>query len=99
MLAGVARGIAKATVFGLANPEAAVRIHWKLYPASKPQSGDDANMGARPLRRAIQKYVEDPVSELLIQSRDERVEAIEIRVGPDGLTVVARETEPIGLES
>jgi ATP-dependent Clp protease ATP-binding subunit ClpC len=63
------------------------------------QSGDDPNMGARPLRRAIQKYIEDPVSELLIQSRDERVEAIEIRVGPEGLTVMARESEPIGLES
>ena len=56
-------------------------------------------MGARPLRRAIQKYIEDPVSELLIQSRDERVEAIEIRLGPEGLTVEAREPEPIGLES
>ena len=44
VLIGVARGIAKATVFGLANPEAAVRIHWKLYPASKPQSGDDAKL-------------------------------------------------------
>src|SRR5205807_977001 len=38
VLIGVARGIARATVFGLANPEAAVRIHWRLYPASKPQS-------------------------------------------------------------
>jgi NitT/TauT family transport system substrate-binding protein len=37
-----ARGIAKATVFGLANPEAAVRIHWKMYPQTKPQGVDDA---------------------------------------------------------
>lgn len=44
VLVGVARGIAKATVFGLANPEAAVRIHWKLYPASRPQAGDDARL-------------------------------------------------------
>ena len=42
MLVGFARGIAKATVFGLANPEAAVRIHWKMYPETKPQTGDDA---------------------------------------------------------
>ncbi|HEU5249568.1 MAG TPA: ATP-dependent Clp protease ATP-binding subunit [Thermoanaerobaculia bacterium] len=68
-------------------------IEWLLQ-----QSGDDPNMGARPLRRAIQKYIEDPVSELLIQSRDERVESIEIRVGPDGLRVLARETEPIGTD-
>lgn len=42
VLVGFARGIAKATVFGLANPEAAVRIHWKMYPQTKPQSGDEA---------------------------------------------------------
>ena len=65
-------------------------IEWLLA-----QSGDDPNMGARPLRRAIQKHVEDPVSELLIAARDERLEAIEVRVGPDGLRVAAREGEPI----
>jgi ATP-dependent Clp protease ATP-binding subunit ClpC len=68
-------------------------IEWLLL-----QSGDDPNMGARPLRRAIQKHIEDPVSELLIQSRDERVEAIDVRVGPEGLRVLARESEPIATE-
>mgnify|MGYP003290483078 CR=1 FL=1 len=68
-------------------------IEWLLQ-----QSGDDPNMGARPLRRAIQKHIEDPVSELLIQNRDERVEAIEVRVGPEGLRVLAREIEPIATE-
>jgi NitT/TauT family transport system substrate-binding protein len=42
ILVGFARGVAKATVFGLANPEAAIRIHWKMYPETKPQTGDDA---------------------------------------------------------
>ena len=42
VLVGFARGVAKATVFGLANPEAAVRIHWKMYPETKPQTGDEA---------------------------------------------------------
>ncbi len=65
-------------------------VEWLLA-----QSGDDPNMGARPLRRAIQKHVEDPVSELLIAARDEKLEAIEVRVGPEGLTVIAREPEPI----
>ncbi len=32
---GIARGIAKATHFAVTNPEAAVRIHWKVYPESK----------------------------------------------------------------
>src|SRR5947208_13193806 len=65
-------------------------IEWLLA-----QSGDDPNMGARPLRRAIQKNIEDRVSEILIASRDEKPEAIEVRVGPEGLTVIAREPEPI----
>ena len=66
-------------------------IDWLLA-----QSGDDPNMGARPLRRGIQKYIEDPVSELLIQSRDDRPEAIEVRLGENGLTIAARESETIG---
>jgi len=65
-------------------------VEWLLA-----QSGDDPNMGARPLRRAIQKNIEDPVSELLIAARDERLEAIEVRVGPDKLRITAREGEPI----
>ncbi|MGH9366656.1 MAG: ATP-dependent Clp protease ATP-binding subunit, partial [Thermoanaerobaculia bacterium] len=66
-------------------------VEWLLA-----QSGEDPNMGARPLRRAIQKHLEDPVSELLIQARDERPEVIEIRVGEGRLTLAARETVPIG---
>ena len=31
-----AQGIAKGALFALTNPEAAVRIHWATYPASKP---------------------------------------------------------------
>ena len=38
------RGIAKAVHFGLANPDAAVRLHWKLYPQSKPQGTDEAKL-------------------------------------------------------
>ncbi len=66
-------------------------VEWLLQ-----RSGDDPNMGARPLRRAIQKHLEDPVSELLIAARDEKLESIEVRVGPEGLTVAAREIESIG---
>ncbi len=56
VLVGVARGIAKATVFGLANPEAAVRIHWKLYPASRPQSGDEAKLMQDALRVFMSRF-------------------------------------------
>ena len=40
----VARGIAKASVFGLANPEAAIRTHWKLYPETAPAEQTDKAM-------------------------------------------------------
>jgi len=40
----VARGIAKAVHFGLANPEAAIKIHWKAYPQSKPQGTNEAEL-------------------------------------------------------
>ncbi|MBJ3774189.1 ABC transporter substrate-binding protein [Acuticoccus mangrovi] len=33
------RGIAKAVHFGLTNPEAAIRIHWEVYPQTRPQGG------------------------------------------------------------
>jgi NitT/TauT family transport system substrate-binding protein len=50
--AAFARGLAKATLFGLSNPEAAVRIHWKMYPQSRPAGSDDA----RALREAIHVF-------------------------------------------
>ncbi len=41
---GMCRGIAKAVHFGLHNPDAAIRIHWSLYPQSKPQGADEAKL-------------------------------------------------------
>jgi NitT/TauT family transport system substrate-binding protein len=46
------RGMAKATLFGLTNPPAAVRIHWKMYPETKPQIPDEA----RALRESIHVF-------------------------------------------
>jgi NitT/TauT family transport system substrate-binding protein len=51
-LVGFARGIAKAILFGVTNPEAAVRIHWKAYPQTRPQTGDDAKL----LKEAIHVF-------------------------------------------
>lgn len=49
---GFARAVAKATLFGVTNPEAAVRIHWKLYPETKPQGIDEA----KALKEAIHVF-------------------------------------------
>ena len=35
-------GIAKTTIFGLTNPEKAIKVHWQYYPATKPE-GDEAD--------------------------------------------------------
>lgn len=40
----LARGIAKATLYGAAHPEETVKNHWALYPQSKPQGGDEAQL-------------------------------------------------------
>lgn len=40
----MARAIAKAVHFGQTNPEAAIRIHWKVYPQSKPQGTSEADI-------------------------------------------------------
>ncbi len=45
----------------------------------------DRTYGARPLRRALQRYIEDPLSEALIQGHLPRPAEIEIHRGPDGL--------------
>ena len=34
---GVGRAVAKSTVFLINNPEAAIRLHWKVYPEQVPQ--------------------------------------------------------------
>ena len=45
----------------------------------------DRNYGARPLRRALQKYIEDPLSEALIQGCLPKPACLEIFLGEDGI--------------
>ncbi len=45
----------------------------------------DRSYGARPLRRALQKVIEDPLSEALIGNRLPRPAELEVFRGPDGL--------------
>lgn len=59
-----------------------------VTPAAKrfvAEAGYDPSYGARPLKRAIQKHIEDPVSEHIIMDRmlsgKQRQEHIKIRVG------------------
>ncbi|HTS78658.1 MAG TPA: ATP-dependent Clp protease ATP-binding subunit, partial [Bryobacteraceae bacterium] len=45
----------------------------------------DRSYGARPLRRALQKYVEDPLSEALIQGSLPRPSELEVYLGEGGI--------------
>ena len=45
--------------------------------------GYDEHYGARPLKRAIQKYVEDPLSEKILVGEFARGDEIEVDVAPD----------------
>ena len=46
--------------------------------------GYDESYGARPLRRAIQRFVEDPLSEKLLTGEIGRGDEVEVDVAPDG---------------
>ncbi len=56
MVVGMCRGIAKAVHFGLHNPDAAVRTHWKVYPQSKPQGTDEAKLLADSRRVFMSRF-------------------------------------------
>jgi ATP-dependent Clp protease ATP-binding subunit ClpC len=58
----------------------------RLTPAASDflvDHGYDEHYGARPLKRAIQKYVEDPLSEKILVGDFQRGEEIEVDVAPD----------------
>jgi ATP-dependent Clp protease ATP-binding subunit ClpC len=46
--------------------------------------GYDEQYGARPLKRAIQKFIEDPLSEKILMGDFARGDEIEVDVSPDG---------------
>src|SRR5204863_304806 len=58
----------------------------RLTPAASDflvDRGYDERFGARPLKRAIQKYVEDPLSEKILVGEFARGEEIEVDAAPD----------------
>jgi ATP-dependent Clp protease ATP-binding subunit ClpC len=57
----------------------------------------DRSYGARPLRRALQKYIEDPLSEALIQGSLPRPSEIEVYLGDTGIyyRMLGGEAEPV----
>jgi ATP-dependent Clp protease ATP-binding subunit ClpC len=59
----------------------------------------DRSYGARPLRRALQKYIEDPLSEALIQGSLPRPSELEVYLGDSGIycrPVRELQEQPVG---
>ncbi|MCR4341173.1 MAG: NDP-hexose 4-ketoreductase, partial [Gemmatimonadaceae bacterium] len=46
--------------------------------------GYDQDYGARPLKRAIQRYIEDPLSEKILLAEFAKGDEVEVDVAPDG---------------
>src|ERR687889_457818 len=65
----------------------------RLTPAATEflvEHGYDQNYGARPLKRSIQRYIEDPLSEKILMGDFGRGDEIEVDVSPDGDRLVFR---------
>lgn len=58
------------------------------------KEGYDPNLGARPLRRAVQRFIEDPLSEELLLGRFQAGDYILADTTEDGKTVVFKRIEP-----
>ncbi|HEX8171784.1 MAG TPA: ATP-dependent Clp protease ATP-binding subunit [Thermoanaerobaculia bacterium] len=57
------------------------------------KAGEETNSGARPLRRAIQRYVEDELSEYMIRNKDSVPDHIDFTMNGDEVLLVPRPIE------
>ena len=65
------------------------KIKIELGPEVKEliaSKGIDKNFGARPLRRAIQRYVEDEISEMILRGEVSENNTIKVELDGDKLT-------------
>ena len=65
----------------------------RLGPAAKDflvDRGYDEQYGARPLKRAVQRYVEDPLSEKILMGEISKGDEIEVDAGPGGEALTFR---------
>ncbi|MDH4130917.1 MAG: ATP-dependent Clp protease ATP-binding subunit [Gemmatimonadota bacterium] len=69
----------------------------RLTPAAVEflaEQGYDQNYGARPLKRAIQKYLEDPLSEKLLLGEVSRTDEVEVDLAPERDRLAFRALSP-----
>jgi ATP-dependent Clp protease ATP-binding subunit ClpC len=58
------------------------------------EKGFDSKFGARPLKRAIQKYLEDPLSEEIINAQIKEGDTIKVRLNKEKSALVMKITKP-----
>jgi ATP-dependent Clp protease ATP-binding subunit ClpC len=63
-------------------------VNWLLGKAR-----EESNSGARPLRRAIQRHIEDELSEYMIRHKDTTPEHIDFTMHGDEVLLVPRKVE------
>ena len=56
--------------------------------------GFSEDYGARPLRRAIERFIEDPLSEMLLRTGLSTDQPIQVRAAPDGQNLVFTQNDP-----
>ena len=54
------------------------------------EKGTDLKYGARPLRRAIQKYIEDEISEMILKGEIEQYQTVEVSLEEDKLKFISK---------
>ncbi len=64
-------------------------VEWLIKKNYQP------SYGARPMRRAIQKYIEDPLSEEILKGRFKDVKKVKVILENDSLVFVESETEAL----
>ncbi len=82
----------------LAERNLTVKVSAKAKEWLLEKAGIDPSTGARPLRRTIQRHIQDSVSELLITQHGEQIEAIEVSVVDGELDLVVGDLECLTAE-
>jgi ATP-dependent Clp protease ATP-binding subunit ClpB len=80
------------------------KIRLELDPEARSwlaEKGYDPAYGARPLKRVIQKYVQDPLAEAILAGEIKDGETVPVRLGPGGLMIgniaASAEKRPAGV--
>ncbi|HEX4998476.1 MAG TPA: ATP-dependent Clp protease ATP-binding subunit [Terriglobia bacterium] len=81
----------------LAHKELRVTINDEARQWILDKTCKDKNYGARPLRRAIQRYIEDPLSEALIQGQLKGVSNVEVYLEGSQLWYRPADREEVGV--